>query len=546
MAKRARNAGFLLALALASGPALAQLNAPLSTNDVDTDGELRLETLDANDLGNANQSLQDPFIPDAPGDPASPALPETRSTPREPEAPLAGEPALDFDLFDGPDELPRSQRQNLPIDGAEPIDREVDAQVPATARDLAVFRATGPVRSPTFAPAAREDRLNPAAMGLRPSIPLGEEDPFAPDGLRAGRFLLFPVLEQEVGVSDNLDAAPDSQSGAFTETRLSARLLSDWSRHEAQINATAAYRRNFGGEAEEDPRLGLDGQMRIDINRELTALLRGAVSYAREDPILADPLLNVEDRPDVLTYSFGAELRREAGRSSLAFTGDIVREERDVDGITSGTDDFSTASLGLRAGFDISPALQPFVAASIGSRFFDEDSPITGGNRDSRIPALRGGVAFDFGEKLSGEAAIGYAWNVPEDDGLPTIGAPTFDVALNWSPRRGTDLALTAATFFDPDSSSLSTSTVYETALALQHRVTTRTLLNGRLSAAFRNREGAGSIDDTTYAAQVGLEHWLNRTMALTALARHELLESDFAPAEYTANSVRVGVRFQR
>lgn len=544
MAASARTATLLAAVALgalAATGARAQITADPLPNET-----LRLVPLDT------GQQRLDVREPDEVRDPGR----IIEASPQDEGAGEAGfelaplpepaEPALDFDLFEGPPAGPaQPQGRAAPETAGEralPSGRAADAQArPATLP----FRATGPVRSPTFAPAGAEERINRAVGGLRPSFPVTDEEPFAPDGIRVSRVRLLPVLEQEVGVSDNLDEDTTKASGAFSQTRLSVQVLTDWARHQTELNASATYRRNFGGEVKEDPRFALDGRLQLDLASQTTATLRGALSYAREDPIRADPLLSASVRPEVLAYSFGADVARPFGRAELSASGDVVREEREFGGQFR-SNDFTTASVGLRAGYDIGTALQPFVGGSFGRRVFDEREEISALDLDSDIVALRGGLAFDFGEKLSGEAALGYAWNDPSHGTLPRLGAPTLDLAVNWSPRRGTDVLLTGTTFFDPEQSNLSTSTVYEAALGVRHRATARADLTGRLSAAYRDRDAAGSIDDVTYAAEAGVTYWLNRGLALTALARHLQLKSDLEEAEYSANSIRVGVRIQR
>lgn len=423
----------------------------------------------------------------------------------------------------------------------KPKDGLHDADADAKA-DLALPAA--PVRTPGLDRLNR--RQNLAITGLRPSIPAAADDPFAPVGLRVGRSVLTSRLDQSVGASSNLSEEAGGAGGLFSETRLSARLLSDWSRHESEVNGLLAYRRNFAGAVESDPDLALDGRLRLDIDRLTAATLRGAFEYRREDRIDGGADDASGDRPEVLAASGSAEIARQFGRIEGVLTGSLAREDRARPAGTAGADDsFTTYTAALRTGYDVSPALAPFVEASVGRRLFDEATGADGLERDATLSALRTGLGVDLGEKLRGEAAVGYAWNVPDAGARRTVGAPTLDALVTWSPQRGTDLALTGVTTFDPDSDGSGTSTLYEGALALRHRLTARTDLTATLSAAYRDSREEADIE-TSYGAEAGFTYWLNRTLALTGLLRHEELDGERASTDYTADSIRLGLRLQR
>ncbi|MEF2071832.1 outer membrane beta-barrel protein [Consotaella aegiceratis] len=365
-------------------------------------------------------------------------------------------------------------------------------------------------------------------------------DPFAPVGLRAGSFVLYPTLEQGVGVSSNLSNSADGESGAFSETSLGVQLLSDWLLHEMEINASTSYRRNFAGDTEDDPTFDADGRLRLDIDHETTATLRGSIAYSQDDPEASDAAS--DDRADVLDMAASATLERLFGLASLSATGGVQRHAETED--ESFSQDYNTYTASLRAGYQISPALQPFVEGSLGLRRFDE--PVAQCcKRDSQIDSLKGGVAFDLGEKLTGEVAAGYAWNIPDADSIPVDSAPTVDATLDWSPRRGTDITLTAATTFEPNDDNLSSSSLYQAILSARHRATERVELNAQLSAG--RREGDRPEDqETTYSAQAGFLYWVNRTLALTGLVRHEGEDSEAPDDDYTATSARLGIKLQR
>jgi hypothetical protein len=392
-------------------------------------------------------------------------------------------------------------------------------------------------------------RQNLAITPLRGTIPIAQDDPFAPIGIRAGSFVLYSTFEQAIGASSNLSRSAGGESGLFSETIASARLLSDWSENEAELNALASYRRNFSGELESEPNLSLDGRYRLDIDRLTTATLRGAIAYRQEDPIELDAGDLVSERPDILTYSASANLERQFGRATAGLETSVLRQTKTQmarpDGSRDLDESYTTLTAALRTGYEISPAMQPFLEGGLGYRIFDEDTTPAGLERNSTIPSLRAGLAFDLGEKFLGEIATGYAWNLPEDANLANSGSPTFDGRLAWSPQRGTDVVLTASTSFDPDTDGSGTSTLYESAIALRHRLTHRTDLTSTLSAAYRDSEIDTEVE-TSYAAEAGFTYWLNRTLAFTGLARHERLDSRQPGEDFTAESVRIGLRLQR
>lgn len=392
-------------------------------------------------------------------------------------------------------------------------------------------------------------RQNLPTTALRGAIPIAEDDPFAPVGIRVGTYVLYSTLEQNVGVSSNLSNSVDGESGVFSETILSERLLSDWSRHQFELNGLASYRRNFAGELESEPRLSLDGRFRLDIDRLTTATLRGAVEYRQEDPIDLDATDSLSDRPEILTYSGSADIERQFGRFTATLGTAVLREDRSepevADTISLIDESYATYTTSLRTGYEISPALSPFVEGSVGFRRFDEETDVAGIERNSLIQSLRTGVEFDLGEKFLGEIAAGYAVNLPDADSIDTTSSPTLDARIAWSPQRGTDVVFTAGTTFDPDTDGSGTSTLYEGAVALRHRLTHRTDLNGTISLAYRDSEVESEIE-TSYSAEAGVTYWINRSLAFTGLLRHEALSPKIGEGEYTAETAKIGLRLQR
>jgi len=99
-----------------------------------------------------------------------------------------------------------------------------------------------------------------------------------------------------------------------------------------------------------------------------------------------------------------------------------------------------------RVGYEVSPAITPFVEGAYAIRDFDQESDRNGNDRDSDIFELRGGVEIDLGEKLNGEIALGYVNEKFDDPLLEDLDAFTINGQLNWSPERDTQIALTLGT----------------------------------------------------------------------------------------------------
>ena len=371
---------------------------------------------------------------------------------------------------------------------------------------------------------------------VRPRL---QDRPFAPVGLRAGTLTLYPELYQGAGASTNLDKRADGESGAFSQTDLKVRALTDWSRHEGELNARLSYRREFGGTGDpNDPEAALDGRLRLDLGDLTTGTLRGAIAYRRDDDVELGTGLGSE-KPEILSSSIGAELSREIARMTL--TGGVTLAREHYLSTLPGARDqsYTTATATARAGYRLSPAIQPFVETSLGRRILDEQGLI---DADATIPSLRAGLELDLAEKVRGEVAAGYAWSIPEEG--ETTGAPTIDANLTWSPRRGTDLVFAARTRFEPEEIGGSTAT-YEASIALLHSLNARLDLEATLTAELERTEGAVK-DPLGLAAEVGFTYWLNRTLALSGSYEYEKSFEAIPGQDWAANTVTIGLRIQR
>lgn len=409
--------------------------------------------------------------------------------------------------------------------------------------------AIAPISPPDEDSATRENLPQPAEQGRQVNT---DEDPFAPLGIRTGSFILRPTLEQGIRSTSNGNDSPSGSSAVLSETTLRLNARSDWSRHEANINATGTISRSISGQDVSEPRLDLQGDLRLDMTEQTAIRATGSYHLRRESASNPNTIIGALKRPIVQTIGGSLGVEHDTG---LIFGSAAARVQRNIYGdakLASGGSlsqkdrDNTYASMLLRGGFAISSALKPFIELELGKRKFDETTDRNGYERSGTQYALRGGVMFDRGEKFNGEIAAGYMRANIDDSRLSDISGPSISARINWSPLRGTDVNLFAQTLVDTSTSpGISGSLLHFASIDVTHRIRSDLSLTGKLDLDIRNNKD-GSGNDYTIGAQIGATYWINRFVGLDARLRHEFLSSRIAAREYHSNSIYVGMKLQR
>lgn len=480
---------------------------------------------------------EDPASADAIFGDADPALPATRSArpsePSEPARPRAGavpgadqaEPAA-TNLAEGEIAEQELLTGTVPADPADPLSDGVSARTGAASSRVG---AIGGIDRP-------ED----------------EDDPYAPLGIRTGTFLLFPTLEQGIGWTSNASDSPDGGDAVFSETALSLQAVSDWSRHSATIEADGSYRRSLSGEEISDPEGGVLGTLRLDLGSDFAA---SASAGYRLRPESASSPYAVEDAtssPLRHTLLGGAEIAKDVGKLGFALRGDVVRDvygDADLAGgeTLSQSDRNSTlATVTLRTGYELSPALRPFVEGEFGRRFFDERVDSAGYERSALRYGARAGLELDLSEKFRGEIAAGWLWERPEDDRLDDVSAPYVAGSLIWSPRRLTEVEFSGSTTVETATAAGETGSVLYTGAVTVRRELRHNLTGTALAGLdWRDYVGSGG-NELLLRGELGLTWWMNRNAGITGRLAHERLTSDFEDRDYDASTVYLGLTLQR
>lgn len=396
---------------------------------------------------------------------------------------------------------------------------------------------------------ATPDNERVGAIEGRPPRP--QEEAFAPPGIRTGSFLLRPQLEQGVGWTSNASGAAGGEASVFSETRLTLDARSDRARHAASVAADMSWRKSLSGEEIDEVEGGLSGRIDLDLAHELSAFAAAGYRVAPESASTPGTVAASVSRPLRHAIDASAGLSRDVGLLRLGLTGTLTREMFGDAELADGTSvsqrerDSTLAAVALRAGYAVSPALTPFLEAEVGRRFHDLKRDSAGYARSADRYALRGGVAFDFGEKLSGEVSAGWLTERPDDDRLDAISGPAVAGSLSWSPVRGTVVSLFAATAVEGATApGVTGSLLYSGTLSARREL--RANLTGEASAGLDWRDYSGGGRDLVLRGEASLTWWMNRYAGVTARARHEVQESTLPGRDWDATSVWLGMTFRR
>ena len=189
--------------------------------------------------------------------------------------------------------------------------------------------------------------------------------PFAPVGIRAGLFDLYPSLEQGIGWTSNSGNAPGGGASTFSETTLRLDARADLARHEASLSAFGTYRKSIAGAPFDEFEGGIDGQLRLDLTHDFDALAGFSYDVRPESAHAPDAVADAAHRPNRHVLTGSAGLAKDAGPTRLSATARVTRTMYDNvrlldDTIVSQRERNSTlATVTLRGGYAISPAITP-------------------------------------------------------------------------------------------------------------------------------------------------------------------------------------------
>lgn len=389
---------------------------------------------------------------------------------------------------------------------------------------------------------ARTNLRENTVDGLRSQLSLDRND--AP-GVRFGSFVLKPTLGQTFN-HETTKTGETRESRSYMETGLRGVLTSDWSRHQLMVTGEGTWQRNLSGTGETEPTADINAALRLDIGHATTATLRAGYHFEREDSTDPNAVSNASVQSGIDQYTLGAGVEHDfgilRGSARVDFDRYVYGDAELEGGGTLSLEDRNrnAGAVTVRLGYELSPALIPFIEASAGKSIYDLRTDTLGFERSYKSYGGRAGIEADLGEKLSGELALGYQTYRFDDARLEDLSGFTIDGLINWSPRRGTDITYGISTGLEPSTTAgESGAMIYTLSSRATHEL--RTALVARLSNSltFRNYPSGSSSDEKVWLTGAGLTWDMNRYLALTGDVSYEHTTRDSGPA---SNTARVGV----
>lgn len=422
--------------------------------------------------------------------------------------------------------------------------------------DLA--ETTGAIGSPSDLSAVDQDyaaslaRQN-ARTGSVDDLPLNSssEENDVP-GISFGTLILRPTLDQRV-VHESVRFGTGTTSRTYSQTTLSGVLESDWSRHQLRVDGTGTWQKNLSGTGTEAPSADFNALLNLDLVNDFMAFLGTGYSYSQESRTDPNAISGATTQSGIHELRASVGLAKTLGLLRGTTTLDITRRMYGnatlADGSSVLVNDRDTlgAEITSRIGYQVSPALVPFLEASVGREKYDQRIDSTGAERSSTTLGARAGAEINLGEKLSGEFAAGYVLRSFDGANLADISGLTVDGELNWSPARGTDVNVGLATTLETSTAAgQSGAVVYELDSTLSQQIRNNLVARLGATASYTDYDsGSARNNQQSYGTSAGLTWTLNRYLDLEADASYERTKETGGTDEETI-SLGLGLKLRR
>ena len=380
------------------------------------------------------------------------------------------------------------------------------------------------------------------------------EDPYAPLGVHAGGFTLFPAIELSGGYSSNPGQSSTAQGAWLYSAAPELRAQSNWSRHDFKADLRGSY---TGYTPDTTPTLSrpyangrADG--RIDVTRTTRIDLGGRLLVSTDNPGSPNLQAGLAELPIFTNYGGSIGVGQKFNRFDVSVKGNAERtfyqNSKLTDGSTASNEDRNYDQYGvtLRGGYELTPGVMPYVEGLVDTRRHDLATDFSGYQRNSKGWTATVGSTFELSRLVTGETGIGYTERKYDDPRLEKLSGVVGNASLIWTADALTTVKFTAASAVQ-ESAVPGVSGVLSRDFGLQLDHSFRRYLIGSVKAGYGNDDYKGSDrDDDRYMLGLGLTYKLSRWAQVKGEFRQDWLRSNVSGANYSVSTYLLGVRLQQ
>lgn len=373
-----------------------------------------------------------------------------------------------------------------------------------------------------------------------------KDEHFDAIGGQLGAFKVNPGIEVEQRFDDNIyRTTTNTQSDEITEFRPSLTVSPDWAAHDLTFTGGAEIGRYWDktNENYEDFGAQLSGRYDFDIGTNVR-FLTGYTHLHEDRGSPDDPDGDTPVEYDVVTTQIGAA--RELGilKLRLAAQNQTLRFENTTKNsgvIDNGVRDRDVQTISTRLAYELSPATEIFTVPSYTWTDYKRSGV---GDRSSQGYEITLGAAHDITGKLHTDLYIGYFSREMDNAIYKDVDGAKYGGSLLWNITDITSLKGSLGRQLRETTQTNASGYVQtNAALALEHALTYRTLLDGGVGWANFNFEGnttGTDREDDIFQANVNGKYKLFRGAAVEAGYTYTDRSSNVAGVDYENNIFNV------
>jgi hypothetical protein len=466
---------------------------------------------------------------------------------------------------------PGTQAQPLPpaTSGASGLRlTPLDAQS-ALAANTEVDASTAPAQetaSPYQTPPPSLTGGPPVALGPIRGLPKKRkaheeiDDPYAPLGVHAGSFTLYPAVEF-IGGYDTNPAQTTGGSGAkLYSVAPELQAQSNWSRHELKADLRGSY---TGYSPEGTPSLNrpyFSGTVtgRVDVTKTTRIDLATRTLLSTDNPGSPNLQAGLAKLPIYVDYGGSAGVAHSFNRFELAVKGTaertVYQDSTLTDGTTSSNKDrqYNLYGGALRGSYELLPGIKPYVEIAADARVHDLETDIYGYQRDSKGLTGSVGSSFLLTSVLTGDVSLGYTRRRYDDPRFDDLTGLIGNASLVWTADALNTVKFTATSTVGETSVPGSSGALYRDAgVQVDHAFQRWLIGTVKLGLGLDTYMGSSALaipdrEDKRYSAALGLTYKFNRSLQLKGEIQQYWLRSNVAGNNYDATLFLLGLRLQR